>query len=99
MKSYVFSRLALRDLQEIWDYIAQDNVSAADRVIRKLRDEIRVLTGMPGKGHQRQDVDRDDLRFWRVYSYLIVYRIDTDPLQVARIIHGARDIPDILLEY
>ena len=32
-----------------------------------------------------------------VYSYLIVYRPDTKPLQVAAVLHGARDVAKLLL--
>ena len=99
MKRFVLSRLAERDLQGIWAYIADDSVDAADRVLRRLRQEIRDLTKMPGKGHKRPDIQHEDLRFWRVYSYLIVYRFGTKPLEIVRVVHGAQDIPNILLQY
>ena len=31
-----------------------------------------------------------------VYSYLIVYRFETQPLQVIRVLHAARDVQSIL---
>ena len=34
--------------------------------------------------------------FFPVYSYLIVYRPRTEPLQVAAILHGRRDVERIL---
>jgi len=36
MPNYLLSPEALDDLQNIWDYIAADNVEAADRVIEEL---------------------------------------------------------------
>lgn len=33
MSGYVFHQDAFADLDEIWEYIAQDNIDAADRVI------------------------------------------------------------------
>jgi len=30
------------------------------------------------------------------FSYLIVYRPDTDPLQISRVLHGARDARRLL---
>ena len=34
MSGYAFHPDAFADLDEIWEYIAQDNVEAADRVLR-----------------------------------------------------------------
>lgn len=34
--------------------------------------------------------------FFPVYSYLIVYRPNTKPLQVVSILHGRRDVEQIL---
>jgi antitoxin ParD1/3/4/toxin ParE1/3/4 len=36
------------------------------------------------------------VKFWPVYSYLIVYSPDTRPLEIVRVLHGARDIAPIL---
>ena len=35
-------------------------------------------------------------RFFLVYSYLIVYRHETKPLQIIRVLHAARDVQSIL---
>jgi toxin ParE1/3/4 len=98
MNRYILSLLAEEDLQRIWDYIADDNADAADRVLLKIQEAMRKLASMPGMGHRRSDINNPSLRFWLVYSYLIVYRVGTQPLEVARIIHGAQDIPRILEE-
>jgi len=31
-----------------------------------------------------------------VYSYLIVYRPETKPLQIVRVVHGHRDVENLL---
>lgn len=49
---------------------------------------------MPGQGHLREDLG-DDLRALVVYSYLIVYRPETRPLQVWRVGSGHRDVPKL----
>ena len=92
---YVLSPAAEHDLHDIWEYIAQDSASAADRVIARIRDEIRSLAEMPTMGHHRDDLPDLTLRVWTVYSYLIVYRPESQPLEVIRVIHGMRDIPGI----
>jgi hypothetical protein len=43
-----------------------------------------------------QDITEQKVKFFPVYSYLIVYRPDTKPLQIASIIHGRRDLETLL---
>ena len=94
MTRYLLAPLAKRDLQEIRDYIAKDSTTAARRVVRELRAAMESLVEMLGKGHLREDLG-DDLRAWVVYSYLIIYRPETRPLQVVRVVSGYRDVPKL----
>jgi antitoxin ParD1/3/4/toxin ParE1/3/4 len=57
---------------------------------------MQKLATMPNLGHVRLDLADERQRFWTVRSYVIVYRPDTDPLQVIRVIHGTRDIQNLL---
>jgi plasmid stabilization system protein ParE len=36
------------------------------------------------------------LKFWSVYSYLIVYEPLSKPLTIVAVLHGARDIAQIV---
>jgi antitoxin ParD1/3/4/toxin ParE1/3/4 len=47
-------------------------------------------------GHVREDLSRTPLRFWPVFSYLIIYRSEARPIQILRVLHGARDVQSIL---
>lgn len=96
MAAYVLSPEALQDVQGIWDFIATDNVSAADKLLDELFDAFEKLAEWPGQGHVRSDVTERDVLFWPVGSYLIVYRAKPTPLEVAAILHGARDIPNVI---
>jgi plasmid stabilization system protein ParE len=56
-----------------------------------------ALVRTPGQGHRREDVSsREELRFWAVFSYLIVYRIDRQPLTVIAVLHGKRNLEELL---
>jgi plasmid stabilization system protein ParE len=57
---------------------------------------IAFLAGTPGAGHRRKDLTDEDVKFFPVYSYLIVYRPETKPLQIASILHGRQDVEQIL---
>jgi plasmid stabilization system protein ParE len=91
-----FTPEARRDLTELWEFITRDNLAAVDRAIASIEDALQDLVRMPGIGHTRSDVSELHHRFWRVGSYLIVYRFDVQALTVVRIIHGARDVRRLL---
>jgi plasmid stabilization system protein ParE len=98
-RRYALSPQAALDLVEIWHYIKnQSNLSLADRVESAIRERIVFLAKSPGVGHWRKDITHEAVRFYAVYSYLIIYRPDTKPLQVVAILHGHRDIGQILNE-
>jgi plasmid stabilization system protein ParE len=85
---------AERDLLEIWDFIAADSAKAADSVIAEIRSNFVKLIEFPGIGHRRDELG-SAYRVWRVYSYLIVYRPDSSPLQIIRVVSGYRDLKRI----
>jgi plasmid stabilization system protein ParE len=94
---YVLAPQAALDLVEIWRYIKeQTSVTMADRVESAIRERICFLAGTPGAGHRRKDLTDEDVKFLTVYSYLIVYRPETKPLQIASILHGRQDVEKIL---
>src|ERR1035441_1321933 len=94
---YVLAPEAAFDLVEIWRYIKkQSSIEIADRVEAVIRDRIVFLAGNPGAGHWRKNLTDKAVKFFPVYSYLIVYRPDTKPLQVVSIQHGRRDVEQIL---
>jgi hypothetical protein len=63
----------------------------ADRVESVIREKIVFLAGRPGAGHWREDLTDAAVRFFPIFSYLIVYRPETTPLQIIAILHGRRD--------
>lgn len=97
MSSYSLAPQVPSDLADIWQYIAQDNPDAADRVLDALSAAFTKLAEMPGMGHRRPGLGDDRLRFWPVFTYLIVYRAETNPLEVVRVVSGYRDLAPLLL--
>jgi plasmid stabilization system protein ParE len=96
---YVLAPEAALDLAQIWRYIKQQSSSAmADRVEEEIRNKISFLASLPNAGHFRKDLTDEAVKFFTVYSYLIVYRPETKPLQVVAILQGQRDIQIILRE-
>jgi toxin ParE1/3/4 len=91
MREIIFAPLAQRDLQEAWEYIASDNVTAADKLVDHIHRAIEMLAGMPGMGHERRDSPSPRYRFWTVRPYVIAYRYSSKRLTIIRLLHGARN--------
>lgn len=66
MSLYVLSTGAEFDLDDIWEYIALDNIEAADRWVGKLLDAFELLARNPGMGHKREDLTAHPVFFWPV---------------------------------
>jgi plasmid stabilization system protein ParE len=96
MSVYVLSPAALQDLQDIWDFISADNESAADKLEGEFFEAFGQLAQRPRMGHTRTDLTERDVLFWPVGSYLIVYRQDSTTLQIVAVLHGARDVTEVI---
>ena len=96
MTSFVLTPQAGRDLEGIWEYIAEDSIERADRVADEIEAALRLIADNPRIGHIREDFADDRHRFWPVLSYLIMYRHGTRPLQILRIVSGYRDLIALL---
>jgi plasmid stabilization system protein ParE len=73
------------------DYIRSDNPTAATKMRRELQSAMQRLANFPEIGHFRTDLADESMRVWLVYSYLI-YRPLQKPIEILRVIHGARDL-------
>ena len=97
MKRFLLSELAERDLDQIKRYLVERaGTRIARRVMKDIRSAADLLGKEPGAGHSREDLTSRPVRFWPVYSYLIVYEPLTKPIQILRVLHGMRDVEDIL---
>jgi toxin ParE1/3/4 len=86
----VFSPLAEADLNQIVDYIAQDNAGAAHRFGQQLLAQNQALARTPFLGVAAKG--RRSVRFIVYYPYQIFYRVNDDAqtVEVLRFWHGAQ---------
>ncbi|HTX38310.1 MAG TPA: type II toxin-antitoxin system RelE/ParE family toxin [Bryobacteraceae bacterium] len=92
-RRYVLAPEAALDLAKIWHHIkANASLEMAGRVESDILAKIGFLVGTPGAGHWRKDLTNEPVKFFSVYSYLIVYRPETRPLQIVAILQGRRDV-------
>ncbi len=94
---YVLAPEAALDLVRIWRYIKNNSsLEMADRVESVIREKISYLSANPGGGHWRKDLTEQPVKFFAIYAYLIVYRPEKVPVQVVAILHGRRDVEQLL---
>jgi len=90
------SRKARSDLSEIWRYIAERNEAAADRVLDEIERVCRLIATRPKMGRERPEL-KTDIRSFGVMSWVIFYRIDSEFIEIVRVLHTARDLDAIEL--
>ena len=83
--------LAETDILEIWDYIADDSLAAADRWVDHLDQQFRVLATQPMMGRARDEL-APGVRSFPFGRYVVFYVPLADGIDVVRVLHGARDI-------
>jgi len=81
------------DLMEIWVYLAEDDIGVANSTIQAIGRKCLDCAEMPGIGRRREDLS-PGLRSISQGNYLIFYRVAGDDIQIVRVLHGARDLPN-----
>jgi toxin ParE1/3/4 len=83
--------LAEADIFEIWDYIADDSMEAADRWVDQLDEKFQLIATQPMMGRAREELV-PGLRSFPFRRYVIFYMPTGAGIDVVRVLHGARDI-------
>lgn len=95
MERVYFTQSAQTDLLEAWQFIAEENAAAADRVLEVIEYEIKVLSDQPLIGKARPEL-AEGIRSWPTSTpYVLFYLVDKQTITVVRILHHARDIQRI----
>lgn len=88
----IWAPKAILDLREAWDFIATDNESAADRIVLQLQRAGEGLDQFPKLGRAGKVLQSRELVVAGT-PYFLVYYIRRDHVEIARVIHGARQWP------
>lgn len=93
---YILSESAEKDLKQIKDYISEDSPINAKNFIDKIFEAFAKIADFPQIGHSRLDLTEKELKFWHIKSYLIVYNIDENDINIVRVLNGYMDITNII---
>jgi toxin ParE1/3/4 len=91
MSGYRLHPEAYADIDQLWEFIAHDNLDAADRVREEIYNTIQSLVAFPHQGHRRADLTTRPVRFIRVRDFLVAYAPDEKPLLILAVLHGRRN--------
>lgn len=97
MARVVLTRRAETDLDDIWLHIALENPVAADGVIDAIIAHARSVATQPLAGRARPELAAE-LRSFPEGSYVVYYEPMSDGVRIVRVLHGARDVVDGLLD-
>jgi len=90
-----FSRFIEGDLDEIADFIAQDNPLRAVTFIKEIRSKFTEIQNNSLAYQLRPDIG-DEARMATVGNYAILFRVMGDSVRIERVAYGNRDLPSIL---
>nr|WP_245613232.1 type II toxin-antitoxin system RelE/ParE family toxin [Skermanella stibiiresistens] len=89
---------ARRDLLAAVRWIAKDNPSAATALRDTVVGAAHRIGQHPRIGTVRNDLAPQNVRFLPVsgFPYVIVYDARSEPALILRVLHGARELPELL---
>jgi toxin ParE1/3/4 len=94
MSSYSFSDEAIRDLNDICEYIAEKNPKAASKLFDAICQKCKLHANFPTLGKSYETL-APKLRGTVIEDYIIFYYPRIDGIDVTRVLNGYRDLESI----
>jgi len=98
MAQIIWSDPALTDLAEIADYIALDNFSASQKLIKRVFSHVEYLELFPESGRIPPELDNSPYREIIVGPCRIFYRYDQKNVYILYIMRGERQLRKYLID-
>lgn len=93
---YVLSEAAQSDVDALASFVFEQSPHAALKLVDAVESGFMFVAASPRAGRSCPQWGISGLRFWKVYSYLIIYRSDVRPVEIVRVLHGARDVAVVM---
>ena len=97
MSHVFYQQVAKADLIDVWLFIAEDNMTAADTYIERLQHMCVLLAANPQMGVKRPQV-AEGISSFAVDDYVIYYELQDKGITVLRVWHAARDPESLRLQ-
>jgi len=92
-KSVKWLRQALKNLEQAYDYIAEDDGDAAVGVVLKIQAATEQLAGFPMMGRTGRVEGTRELVISGM-PYVVIYRVKGNGVEVLRVLHSLRKYPE-----
>ena len=89
-KSVTWSDEALQDIEAIASFIARDSRYYAQKVVSEILEKGESLVEFPESGRVLPELNRAEIRECFIYSYRLIYQIQTDAIHILTVFHGRR---------
>jgi len=96
MLNFQLSRLAEKDLENIWTYTFENwSIKQADKYIKEIIKKIETICSNPEIGRSLAKI-KPNHRLIKVNSHLLIYKVEKGILKVDRILHKSMDLDNQL---
>lgn len=92
MSRILWTLPAVEHLKEIRAHISQDSLAAASRVVKAIREQVKLLAQHAQAGRKGIIEDTRELVISRL-PYLVVYQQQKETVTVLAVVHTARNWP------
>lgn len=92
MEQIVWSKLALKDLEHIYDFIALESTYYAQKTIEQFLIRVEILADYPQIGKDVNEYLKNNVKELIEGNYRIFYRINKNNISIIRVHHSARRI-------
>jgi len=91
----IWSPQALRDIESIRAYIAQDSPRVAELVVGRIIKAVERLRTFPESGRKVRERNDSEVREVIESPYRIVYRLRTDTVEIVTVFRASRLLPGL----
>ncbi len=84
---------ARQDLRQIFEYITEDNINAASKLLDEIDERVTLLLDNPDIGRTGRVENTNELVLTGT-NYILPYRVVKDQIQILALFHTSREWPD-----
>ncbi|WP_163969237.1 type II toxin-antitoxin system RelE/ParE family toxin [Oceanobacillus halotolerans] len=92
-----WSKLAVSDFEDIISYISIDSEENARLFVFRIIDSVETMAIFPYSGRIVPELNNELIREKFFNNYRIIYRIKENVMEVARVLHSDRELPELEL--
>ncbi len=86
-----WSKTAMDDLRRIYNYISEDSVIYAKKVVEEIINKSDYLKAYPDIGKAIPELNNLRIRELIVYSYRMVYQVESEDVEILTLVHSRKN--------